>query len=320
MFRLSVLRGVVAGSLMAALGACGDSSPDATPTTPSATVTSITTSGMASLTTAGQTSQLTATATMSDGTTQNITTSAAWQSSNAGVATVSIAGLVTAVAAGTTTITATSQSKAGTLAVTVFIATATSTFQGTLAGTGGQSGTFTVAIQSAVAASVAGRIVGIRSIDPATATMTVNNGVGTFTLAGDFDTSTSALNLSGSGFVLTGATSQGAVSGTYTGPNSGTGKFSGLQADQHSVTQFCGTWSGSDGEVGVFNLQVSSSGAASGVSTGGAGVLLTGQLNGTALTVSSSDGVTATGVVQGGTMTGTFGTGGTFTGSTSACL
>jgi len=90
-------------------------------------VTAVAISGTASLTITGQASQLTATATLSDGTTQNVTSSATWQSSNVAVATVSSTGLVTAGAAGTTTITATLQSRSGTLAVTVSVAVATGT-------------------------------------------------------------------------------------------------------------------------------------------------------------------------------------------------
>lgn len=320
MLRSGFLRSVLIGSLMAAASACG--STPATPTTP-ATLTAVAISGTASLTTAGQASQLTATAMLSDSTTQNVTSSATWLSSNTGVATVSSAGLLTAVAAGTTTITATSQSKSGTLAVTVSIASATTTFQGTLIG-GAQSGSFTATVQTAISASVVRRTVGVQATASASATLTLFGAGGTFTLAGTFDTSTSTLNLSGGGFVLTGTVSQGAISGTYTGPNNSRGGFAGLDATQNSITLYCGTWKG-PGQAGTFNLQVSSSGAASMMPTSGDGtgfVYLVGRLNGTALTLTgvTTNNTSAAGVVSGGNVNGTLGgDGGTFTGSTSAC-
>ena len=66
----------------------------------------------------GQTTQLTATLKDAAGNVLNGRT-VTWSSSNPGVATVSAPGMVTAVAAGTTTITATSEGKSGTAAVTI---------------------------------------------------------------------------------------------------------------------------------------------------------------------------------------------------------
>ena len=97
---------------------CGGSSSPTTPTTPAAvTVNSVAVSGTATLTGKGQTSQLTATASLSNGTTQDVTSQATWQSDNASVASVSSSGLVTANAEGEATITATYQSKSGTLKI-----------------------------------------------------------------------------------------------------------------------------------------------------------------------------------------------------------
>jgi hypothetical protein len=98
---------------------CGGSSTPTTPTTPPAAVTvnSVAVSGTATLTSKGQTSQLTATASLSNGTTQDVTSQATWQSDNAAVASVSSSGLVTANAEGEATITATYQSKSGTLKI-----------------------------------------------------------------------------------------------------------------------------------------------------------------------------------------------------------
>ncbi len=66
----------------------------------------------------GQTTQLTAALKDASGNVLNGRT-VTWSSSNAGVATVSASGMVTGVAAGTTTITATSEGKSGTAAVTI---------------------------------------------------------------------------------------------------------------------------------------------------------------------------------------------------------
>jgi hypothetical protein len=88
-----------------------------TPTTPAATVSSVTVTGQPPF--IGLTSQLTATATLSDNTTQNVTSQATWQSSNTGVATVNSAGVVTGVAPGDVDVTATYQSVAGRTRLTV---------------------------------------------------------------------------------------------------------------------------------------------------------------------------------------------------------
>jgi hypothetical protein len=99
----------------------GPSPPPPPPAPAQPTVTSITVTGTLSLSAVGQVTQLTATAVMSNGTSQNVTSQATWQSSSSAVATVSSAGVVTAVASGTATITASYQSKSGTLVVTVTI-------------------------------------------------------------------------------------------------------------------------------------------------------------------------------------------------------
>jgi hypothetical protein len=214
---------------------------------------------------------------------------------------------------------------------------AATTFQGSVAGDAGQSGTFTVTIQAAVSASAFGGDVRPLAEAAASGTLTLINGGGTSTLTGTFDTSTNALSLSGGGFVLTGATGQGAFSGTYTGPATTSGGFAGLESTRNAVTVMCGTYEGSNTGTGIWNLQFSASGAASGVTrpdlsardpqpttTG-----LIGQLNGTVLTLRSTAGdredlpdgnATATGVVDGTSVSGTHDDGqGTFSGSTAGC-
>ena len=311
---------VVTVCVMFAAAGCGGSSASPTPPSAQLTVSSVAVAGTAALTAAGQTGQLTATATLSDGTTQNVTSSATWQSSNQSAITVSSSGLATAIAAGSATITAATQSKSGTLAMTVTVASTTS-FIGTIAGGSGQSATFLVTVETGITSFVASGMSRPLAVAPASGTLTLIKGGGSSTLIGTFDTAANRLNLSGGGYVLTGAIGQGAVSGTFTGPNNSTGKFAGLDSTRDSVTLLCGTWSESGGDTGTWNLQVSSSsGAASGVTNR---VLLTGRLNGTALTLTSSEGVTATGTVQGGVVSGSYapngGGQGTFTGSSNGC-
>ena len=118
----SFARTLGVASLIAAAAACSSKSSD-TPTTPTATVSSIAVAGTAP--NVGLTAQFTATAAMSNGTTQNVTSQATWTSSNASIATVNAAGVVTGVGPGDVDITATFQSVAGRLRVTVAVRTFT---------------------------------------------------------------------------------------------------------------------------------------------------------------------------------------------------
>lgn len=105
---------VIAIAIAASFGACKKSS-----SAPSSSVSGLTVTGTSSFTNKNQTAQMTATAAMSDGSSQDVTSSATWASSSSSVASVSSSGLVTALANGTSNITATHQSKNGTLGVTV---------------------------------------------------------------------------------------------------------------------------------------------------------------------------------------------------------
>jgi trimeric autotransporter adhesin len=328
MIRSLDFRWAVVVPILLASSGCGGS--PSTPTTPSTQVSlvSVAVTGAASLTGIGETGQLVATATMSDGTTQTVTSAATWQSSNQNVVTISNTGLATAVGAGQATVTATTQARSGTLAMTVSVAPAATTFQGTIAGGSGQSGTFTVTIQTAISATAHGKIHPLASA-ATSGTVTLINGNSVFTIAGTFDSLTNAINLSGGGFVFTGTIRQGAASGTYTGPGGTSGGFSGLDSTRNIVTVMCGSYSGSNTGNGIWNLQFSASGAASGVTRPDLSArdpqprttLLVGQLSGSTLTLRSvEDGATATGAVQGQSVAGTHDDGrGTFTGSTAAC-
>ena len=328
MLRTVFLRGVLVGSLTAAVSACGGSPPVAPSTLSGLAVT-----GTASLTTAGQASQLTATATLSDNSTQNVTSSATWLSSNPGVATISSAGLLTAVATGTTTITATSQSKSGTLAVTVSIASASTTFQGTVAGTAGQRGTLTITIQTVVAASSAFSFsfpfvatLHAQATVPATGGLNLVGG-SIVTLNGTYDSAGKLVTLSGHEFTFRGTISGGVLSGTWTGPDNAAGSFSSLNSTSSTVTAYCGTFTSTFNEEGVLSLQISTNGTVAGASqvkNNPSGFCpFTGQLTGSALTLTNCEQTKLTGTVQGGTASGggtaSDGSRMTFTASTSAC-
>ena len=140
--------------------------------------------------------------------------------------------------------------------------TGNTTFQGTLAGTGGQNGTLRITIQAAVARSLFSlvRVLHAQAVT-ATGTLTLSGEGGSVTLTGTYDSSTKSVNLSGGGFAFTGTIGEGAVSGTYTGPNSSSGAFSGLDSTTSSVTQYCAPPS----DAQIFNLLISASGAVSGV-------------------------------------------------------
>ena len=104
-------------SLIATAAACSSNKSTDTPTTPTATVSSIAVAGTAP--NVGLTAQLTATATMSNGTTQNVTSQATWQSSNNAVVTVTPSGAVTALGLGTVTVQATYQNVGGADQITI---------------------------------------------------------------------------------------------------------------------------------------------------------------------------------------------------------
>jgi hypothetical protein len=203
----------------------------------------------------------------------------------------------------------------------------TSTFQGTVAGSAGQSGTLTVTVQARVAASSASvfrppfvaTLYAQATTVAATASLHIARG-STTALTGTFDSVTKALNLSGGGFTFKG----GVISGTYTGPSGVTGGFSTLSTANGTVTAYCGTFSNGAG-TGVFNIQVSAIGSVSGVASQGDQVAyISGQVTGTTIKITHTDGGSDTGTIQNGTVSGTAdpGSGGSshpFSGSTSAC-
>jgi len=142
---------------------------------------------------------------------------------------------------------------------------ASTTYQGTIAGTGGVTGTLTVNVQSVVATSSGFSF--IRSAEaqstgdiPATGNCILANGGGTIALNGTFNTGTSAINLSGSGYNFTGTipSGSGQMSGTFTGPGGVTGGFSAVSTSNNvTANSFCGRYNGgSTSDVGTFNVTI----------------------------------------------------------------
>jgi len=112
------VRWLVAPTILALAG-CGGSGADTSTTQPPvAAVATVSVSGAATSVNVGENLQLVATMRDQSGITLN-GRAVLWATSNSGVATVSTGGLVTGVATGTATITATSEGKTGTTAITV---------------------------------------------------------------------------------------------------------------------------------------------------------------------------------------------------------
>lgn len=205
---------------------------------------------------------------------------------------------------------------------------ATSTFQGTIAGSGRQSGTLTVSVQAQVAASFPSimRWPFVATLHAQGTTVAATGslhiaGGSTVALTGTFDSSTKVLILSGGGFTFTGSLGGSVLSGTYTGPNGATGGFSSHSTAAGTVTPYCGTFVGSPCDfcpvsTGVFNIEVSATGAVSGVySLAGQVGYISGQVSGTTLRFTTTDGGSETATIQNGMVSGP----GSLSGSTSAC-
>lgn len=146
-------------------------------------------------------------------------------------------------------------------------------------------------------------------------------------LFGQFDPVTQALFLQGADFSLDGSVAGQVLSGTFAGPEGTSGSFSAVDAQGGTATNYCGTWDPDDNneEGGTLNLTVSATGQVVGVVGGSDGSdLLTGQLTGTSLSVTGSEGTQLTGTLQGNTLSGTWadpddGSTGTFSTSTNRC-
>jgi hypothetical protein len=211
--------------------------------------------------------------------------------------------------------------------------TTTTTFQGTLAGSNNQSGTLTVTVQGEVAharPSLIGLpLVATLHAQSTSATGTLRTiGGSNVSLTGTFDSGSRILNLSGGGFTFTGTVSNGVLTGTYTGAGGASGTFSTRSTAGASVSVYCGSIfsSGNPNEVtGVFNLVIASTGGVSGAFAiiGSAGYL-TGQVTGSSLSITYTNTTqnftgTASGTIQGGSVSGISDSKNPFSGSTAAC-
>ena len=178
-----LVTGVAAGTATLTATSEGKSGT-ATVTVTIVPVASVTVSPASSSLAVGQTVQLTATPKDSAGNalTGRVVT---WVSSAAGVATVSASGLVTGVAAGTATLTATSEGKSGTAAVTVIIVPVASvTLSPASASVAvGQTAQLTATPKDANGNPLAGRAVTWATSDGAVATVSAN-GLVTGVMAG----------------------------------------------------------------------------------------------------------------------------------------
>lgn len=220
-------------------------------------------------------------------------------------------------------------------------APASTTFQGTIAGSGNQSGTLNVTIQSQVAAVrplLHLTLVATLHAQSVSASGSVHvAGGNTTSLTGTFDTATKAVRLSGGGFAFSGSASGPVVTGTYTAPGGASGAFATRSTASGAVTSYCGNVFGSGASsnevTGIFNFTVSeASGALSGTFTIGADNpptigTLTGQVSGTAVIITftatagrfAGESGTIAGTIQGGTFSGTSATGNPVSGSPGRC-
>ena len=188
------------------------------------------------------------------------------------------------------------------------------TFQGTIAGRNGQTGTVNVSVQATVS------ITSLRPSAVQQATGTVRPaGKSTVSLSGTFDDASGAVALSGGGYTFSGTVGSGGVlAGTYTGPESASGGFSTLNSTTTPVTVYCGIAEESDGPI-VFTLQISANGAVSGTVFEESSCGLTGQITGTSLSITDCYGRHVTATTQGGAVSGKTPSGNSFSGTTSAC-
>ncbi len=170
----------------------------------------------------------------------------------------------------------------------------------------------------------------------ATLTWTVNTNYNSENLTGVFDplgttapislvgqlTQTGVLTATGGAYTFTGSAANGILLGTFSGTNSG--NFSTLNSTENTITQYCGTFTGSTS--GIWNMESSSNAqaSASSVSTDDSlSVTYSGSSSNNVFTLSNTSGASASGTRVGTTITGTWddgnGASGTFSSSSEAC-
>jgi hypothetical protein len=207
--------------------------------------------------------------------------------------------------------------------------TGSTVFQGTIGGANGQTGTLTTSVQAQVTASsslLRWPFVAVLHAQTVTATGTVHVAGGSTTnLTGTYAVATRSFNLSGGGFTFAGTIESGMMSGTWNGPGSASGGFSGVNATGQTVTPYCGVGTSPDGPV-VINLAVAGSGSIAGLAVTSVPppCFFTGQVTGSAVTLTSCEaGHDGVGSIGNGTVTVTTRkngvANGSFTASTGAC-
>ncbi len=132
------------------------------------------------------------------------------------------------------------------------------TFQDTVAGTAGQTGTLAITVQTAVASSAPFSFPFVATLHAqavnAAGTLRLVGG-SNIALAGTFESAGKQVSVSGGGFTFLGTMSGEVASGTWTGPNNTAGRFSSLNATSSTVTAHCGTFTNTlreGGESGLF--------------------------------------------------------------------
>ena len=287
-----LVTGVAAGAATVTATSEGQSGTAAI-TVSSVAVASVTVSPATASLQGGQTAQLTATPKDASGAalTGRVVT---WASSNPAAATVSGSGLVTGVAAGAATVTATSEGKSGTAAITVAsvpvasvtVSPATASLQG------GQTAQLTATPKDASGGALSGRVVTWASSNPAAATVSgsglvtgVAAGAATVTATSEGKSGTAAITVAS--VPVASVTLTPAAASTWVG---GTLQLAAIPKDAggNLLSGRVVTWASSNPAV----TTVSGSGLVTGVTAGSATITATseGKSGTAAITVTTSTG------------------------------
>jgi hypothetical protein len=160
---------------------------------------------------------VTAIITFDDGTTQDVTKSATWMSSSVPVAVITPSGVITTITPGMTRIISTYQTT--TESFDLQVAPITTTFQGTLAGSDGRNGTFSLIVSGTVAPTA--------TAISAPVSGSVQIPGDSLAVTGFFESATGVLTLTGVGapYNFSGTVTNAVLTGSFTGPNGVTGLF-----------------------------------------------------------------------------------------------
>jgi len=201
------------------------------------------------------------------------------------------------------------------------------TFVGTFVGDGTGGTIDLTLVEGPAAAAVVASGLSAQAVRSVTGVLRFVGG-GLVRLEGTWDSETGIVSVSGGGYTFVGTLSGSphALTGSFTGPSSGS--FSTLPSDPaNPVTTYCGTAAG-DNTVGLWMMQVSSTGVATVVGEDEAEsttFMGTGTATSTSVFLTGTVGWngTASGTITGGMVAGTWqgdGETGTWQGSNSGCL